>query len=358
MHSFSTSLEQELAEVLRESGLQGRQARAVATRLGWSGRGATTLAHAAEQEGYTRERVRQLEGRLRRHAEDTPLSLPLTAAALRLVENAAPVAYSRVPKRARPRRAVGGTVRPVGRPLGSRARPARRPRLRARRRRHARRRDRAGRRCRLRREQAREAKRRRDGVGARRAPAGRRDPGTARQVLEAQTDVIWLDDHREWFLVRGARTPVANALRKMLSVARSLSLADVDAGLRRAFRPVRLPQEVLLRVCESTPWLTVDDNAHRHRQDRARRDQVPLIARKRRGGDLPRVRPGALVLDCTAARRARGPQPEQRRPLPAPLAGVPEDRAGPLCALRPAPMRGAGRSSPVSAPSRPATRRP
>ena len=258
-HAFSTSLEQELAGVLRESGLRGRQARAVATRLGWSGRGATTLAQAAEQEGYTRERVRQLESRLRRHAEDTPLSLPLTAAALRLVENAAPVAYSRVPKELAH---AGLSAAPFD--LSGVLSAAELGRL-----------------------DVRVCERdgvvmrdgdtelvddvgcvanklvKRNGAGTVSALAAHLQDGatsgTARQVLEAQTDVIWLDDHREWFLVRGARTPVANALRKMLSVARSLSLADVDSGLRRAFRPVRLPQEVLLRVCESTPWLTVDD---------------------------------------------------------------------------------------------------
>ena len=38
--AFPTSLEEELAAILRAAGLRGRQARAVATRLGWSGRGA------------------------------------------------------------------------------------------------------------------------------------------------------------------------------------------------------------------------------------------------------------------------------------------------------------------------------
>lgn len=258
-HLFSTSLEQELAGVLRESGLQGRQARAVATRLGWSGRGATTLAEAAAEEGYTRERVRQLEGKLRRHAEDTPLSLPLTAAALRLVENAAPVAYSRVPKElAR----AGLSAAPFE--LSGVLSAAELGRL------DIRVCERDG--VVMREGEAELADDvgsvanklvKRNGAGTVAALAGHFPDvaswGTARQVLEAQTDVIWLDDRREWFLVRGVRTPVGNALRKMLSVSRSLSLADIDNGLRRAFRPVRLPQDVLLRVCESTPWLTVED---------------------------------------------------------------------------------------------------
>ena len=89
----------------------------------------------------------------------------------------------------------------------------------------------------------------------------RDEPEAARLVLDAQNDIVWLDDEREWFLVRGARSPLgSNMLRKMLSVAGSLSLAEVDDGLQRAFRPVRLPRNVLLRVCESTSWLVVDES--------------------------------------------------------------------------------------------------
>ena len=258
VHPFPTSLEQELATILRAAGLRGRQARAVSTRLGWSGRGATTLARAAEEEGYTRERVRQLEGRLRRHAEDTPLPLPLTSAALRLVENAAPVASSRVSSElAR----AGLSAGPFD--LSGVLSAAELGRLEVR----VCERDgvvmREGDTA-LADDVGTTAHRlvRRNGAGTVAALAehfpDEAASGTARRVLEAQAGVIWLDDRREWFLVRGTRTPVANALRKMLSVARSLTLADVDCGLQRAFRPVRLPQDVLLRVCESTPWLTVD----------------------------------------------------------------------------------------------------
>jgi hypothetical protein len=257
-HAFSTSLEEELAAVLRESGLRGRQARAVARRLGWNGRGATTLARAAAEEGYTRERVRQLEDRLRRHAEETPLSLPLTAAALRLVENAAPVAYSQVRKDIAH---AGLSAAPFDLSGVLSAAELGRLEIRV---------------CERDGVVMREGEVelagdvgsvanklvKRNGAGTVAAVAGHfadgATSGTARQVLAAQGDVIWLDDRREWFLVRGVRTPVGNALRKMLSVSPSLSLADVDDGLRRSFRPVRLPQDVLLRVCESIPWLTVD----------------------------------------------------------------------------------------------------
>src|ERR1700760_2060760 len=52
---FAPSIEEELHEVLVAAGLQGRQARAVAARLGWDGRGGCTLAVAARVEGYSRE---------------------------------------------------------------------------------------------------------------------------------------------------------------------------------------------------------------------------------------------------------------------------------------------------------------
>src|ERR1700682_1091181 len=85
-----TTLEQELADVLAFARLDGRQARVVARRLGWDGHGPTTLAAAGGAEGYTRERVRQLEQRLKRHLAAGSTSLPLTERAIRVVEAAAP----------------------------------------------------------------------------------------------------------------------------------------------------------------------------------------------------------------------------------------------------------------------------
>jgi hypothetical protein len=86
------TLEVELAGILHAANLHGRQARAVAARLGWDGEGGCTLALAAEPEGYSRERVRQLEERVR---SSVGRSRPRAAAietALRLIEAAAPVA--------------------------------------------------------------------------------------------------------------------------------------------------------------------------------------------------------------------------------------------------------------------------
>lgn len=258
-HPFARSLEQELALVLRGAGLRGRQARAVAMRLGWDGEGATTLALAGTAAGYTRERVRQLESRVRRHAETSPLHLPLTAAALRFIENAAPVARDRVPSMLAHSGLAAGPFDISGllsaAELGGL---------------DVRFLDRDGVLVRKRHADltlvlgtAAQTLVRQNGAGTVEALAGSTDDGTrdtARKLLDAQSDVLWLDDRREWFVVRGVRTPFANAMRKMLSVSASLSLAEVDEGLRRAFRPIRLPEDVLLRLCRSTHWLRVSDD--------------------------------------------------------------------------------------------------
>jgi hypothetical protein len=85
------ALEEELAGLLRAAKLQDRQARAVAARLGWDGKGACTLAVAAATEGYSRERVRQLEQRVRTHVRDVDAPCSSTKSALRLVEELAPI---------------------------------------------------------------------------------------------------------------------------------------------------------------------------------------------------------------------------------------------------------------------------
>ena len=103
------TLEQELDRLLTAARLNGRQARAVSRRLGWDGHGPMTLAAAGGAEGYTRERVRQLEDRLRRHVERHAPALPLTAAALRVVVRDGYFARSET------RFATFGVPQPVGR---------------------------------------------------------------------------------------------------------------------------------------------------------------------------------------------------------------------------------------------------
>ena len=89
---YDTTLEQELTGLLRAAKLQDRQARAVAVRLGWDGAGTSSLATAAMTEGYSRERVRQLEERARANAPRAGVRPAQTEAALRLIEELAPIA--------------------------------------------------------------------------------------------------------------------------------------------------------------------------------------------------------------------------------------------------------------------------
>ena len=91
-HRRQPTLEQELTELLRAAKLQDRQARAVAVRLGWDGAGTSSLATAAATEGYSRERVRQLEERVRANARRVEARPAQTEAALRLIEELAPIA--------------------------------------------------------------------------------------------------------------------------------------------------------------------------------------------------------------------------------------------------------------------------
>jgi hypothetical protein len=88
------ALEHELGQLLVQAGFSARQARALGIRLGWDGNGSTTLALAGAAEGYTRERVRQLERRLEAHLRHARPSLPAVAAALELVTTAAPARRS------------------------------------------------------------------------------------------------------------------------------------------------------------------------------------------------------------------------------------------------------------------------
>ncbi len=79
-----------------------------------------------------------------------------------------------------------------------------------------------------------------------------------RRLLEHAGEVTWLDQRREWLVVPAKSSRAGTGLRKMLSIARSLSLADIDEGLRRSARPVTLPRTILRAMCESLDWVAVD----------------------------------------------------------------------------------------------------
>src|SRR4051794_11141290 len=77
-------------------GSAARQRRAVARRLGWDGGGPATLADAGAANGYTRERVRQLEERVVDRVGAARPELPVTRAALTVVRDAAPATHAEV----------------------------------------------------------------------------------------------------------------------------------------------------------------------------------------------------------------------------------------------------------------------
>jgi hypothetical protein len=253
------ALEQELADVLAFARLDGRQARVVARRLGWDGHGPTTLAAAGGAEGYTRERVRQLENRVKVHLAGGTAALPLTTQALRIIEEAAPSPRSDL---ARTLMEHGISARPfdpagviIAGELGglrvdvlesdglvvsknAAALPERAMSLaRALVARHGA-------------TSVSELMRRLEGSGL--------SSAALRRLLEHRGEVTWLDQRREWLVVPARSSRAGTGLRKMLSIARSLSLADVDEGLRRSARPVTLPRAILRSVCETFDWIAVD----------------------------------------------------------------------------------------------------
>ena len=229
---LATTIEEELAAVLHAAGLRGRQACAVKARLGWDGAGGRTLAGAAAAEGYSRERVRQLETRVRDHAARTHLEVPAATRALRVLEEAAPIGAEPAARQlaarghARGPFAVHGLLTAaevLGLDTGVHLRNgvvlrvgdggiAETLVVRARR-----------------------VVRRR---GATRVEeialamgAGTR---TVRRLLELQPDVHWLDERHSWFVFEGAESRATRSLEKMLSVSTNAA----DRRARRGAAPV------------------------------------------------------------------------------------------------------------------------
>jgi hypothetical protein len=250
------TLEVELNDVLRAARLDEKQRRAVSRRLGWDGLPPTTLAAAGAGEGYTRERVRQLEQRVLAHMERTRPAVPLAAAALAAIHTHAPASRGELTRTLMEARL---TERPFD-PLGV---------LRA---------------CELagldvgvversgvilRSEQTVVADsaslvlRRlvsRDGAASVDAIARQlaSSPQTMRDLLEFRTDVTWLDDAHDWLVLPVARTRVTTGIRKMLSIASTLTLEEVEGGLARQRSEVTLPRAVLRALLATVSWLRLE----------------------------------------------------------------------------------------------------
>jgi sigma-70-like protein len=247
-----STLEHELADVLRASRLGPRQAQAVARRFGWDGRPPGTLAEAGANAGYTRERVRQLEQRARRHAAG--LELPAAREALRLVVGTAPAPRTHIALRL----AIAGIAERPFDPAGVLVAA----KLTGVRngldihdgyvidKRDAQLATRAGTMAR------RQVTRR----GAAYVPdvaglIGARERAV-RRVLAVAPDVTWLGD--DWLFLPVARDRVSTGIRKMLSVAGRLTLAELEDGLRRPGCDVRLPRSVLRARCLTLDWVSMN----------------------------------------------------------------------------------------------------
>lgn len=260
------TLELELAQVLQDLRCSARQVQALSIRFGWDGAGGATLASAAEATGYTRERVRQLEERVRDRLPGAGASMPVTTRALDLIEALSPVPRGELGERLA---AAGLASRPFD-PAGvlRAAELAKLPTdvvedggilLR---------RSDGDRMRRARRTAARLAR----GSGAvhLRAVAARLEEpaGEVRALLSFDPLLRWLDPEREWLALPGRPSRSARALGKMLEAAGvagraagaagSLHLAQLDDGLRRLGPPLLLPRPVLRAYCGALPWLVVD----------------------------------------------------------------------------------------------------
>jgi hypothetical protein len=254
-------LERELSTLLHDVGLAGRQADAVAARLGWDGNGTATLEAAAVGHGYSRERVRQLEARVRGHVSRERPALPAVEAALEVVEATAPDDRRQIASVLDAEGIADVPFDPAGVLVASTLaghRPAVRIDARLVRLRHGAAPDSAL-------------------LSAARAlAAGGGEvsvdllarcsgyaPDRVRRLLAERDEVHWLRADRASI---GLRSPaldrrVARIVPKLLSIARRLSLAEVDDALRRTFNPIVLPLRVLRDVCVSIPWVEIDDRS-------------------------------------------------------------------------------------------------
>src|SRR3954453_1334530 len=89
-------IEEELLGVVRHAAFSARQSDGVCRRLGWDGRPPATLAVAAAEGGYTRERVRQLERRLETYLARNPPSMPATISAVLVIARDTPATGTRI----------------------------------------------------------------------------------------------------------------------------------------------------------------------------------------------------------------------------------------------------------------------
>lgn len=258
----AVSLEEELRLELRRARLDDIQADAVARRLGWDGQGGTTLEAAGELIGVTRERIRQLVSRVATHLERTHPTLPMLASAIDELEQLVPVRREAAADQLKRRGLSRVTFDPHGVLEAARLSGLTTnvglvgPLL-------------VGEgQLDLARELAARARKRvsQNGAGNLEALVDEFEPegldrDAVRRFLEV-SDVVWLDDALNWFVLGTGENRAANHLRKMLSVSPTLTIAEVREGLRRPPKPrsVNLPLGVVRSLCAEIAWVDISDD--------------------------------------------------------------------------------------------------
>jgi hypothetical protein len=265
------NLEYELAGLMKDAGFGETQALAVSVRLGFDGLGGATLQHAADVAGYSRERVRQLESMLARHAARAQPRLIAVEAALDIVEAAVPDERRHIADLVARAGVAASPFDPAGilaaaDLVGLRssatlcghlvaARNVVAPDVAL----------------------LRTATALADGLGEVTVPLLARCAG-----LDVARVGRLLGSRADSLAASGLHTPrlerrVARVLRKMLSVTRGVSLSEVQGALSRTDRPVDLPRRVVHNLCSAIDWVEVAGTAVTSRVALDRRRELSTI---------------------------------------------------------------------------------
>ena len=81
-------------------------------------------------------------------------------------------------------------------------------------------------------------------------------------ILDRNPDVRWLNQEREWFtIVETKRNRLSNIVRKVLSVARKISISELRGAIKRVHRldSFAPPSDILKSFCSSLPFCNVVD---------------------------------------------------------------------------------------------------
>jgi hypothetical protein len=261
------TVEDELEGMLRRVRLNPVQTQMVLRRLGWDGKGGSTLEEAANvrARGVTRERVRQMEKRVAERVEASRPPLPLTSRALQVCAELAPCSRSQAADSLLQAGLVRTPFDPAGlitaaKLVGQAAPISVFDDLVVR---------------------VGEAS---ISVGSVVAAAKRLvaesgvatmselsdvlvetgtpsvDADRIRQHLDCYRSVWWLDDAEEWFFIPLTRNRVINQMRKIFAVQPAVSVDELREGMWRHHRMggTAAPRSVVRSLCMKLDWLRVE----------------------------------------------------------------------------------------------------